>query len=591
MAFTSIGTPAWGTGPIIDFDIAYDSMRTGENVSYQIRITVKPLRSSSSYFGYPIYATIKLDGTTRVAGYSLKGSLPSTWSSSIEYTTGWFTVPNKNTGTVSLSVNLYSGGGSNRDSTYSYSLPVPPRPSSISTVNGTMGVEQTLTIHRYSDSFYHDIHYLCRSELVGYVVRNSTSGIIQWTPPLDLMLYGTTGSSSVSITLVITTYSSSGAVVGTESTTITVSIPAHIKPTAHLTLSDPTGHKATYGGYVQGHSQVTAEVTGEGIEGSTIKSYQIKVGANTYSGNSKTVDLPDPGELTIQGIVTDSRNRTGSDSKTITVLAYNAPSITKLAVTRCAEDGTEKADGAYAKATFSAIVTALNDKNSAAYAIQYRQTGTDNWVDVAVADAAGDHTPSDVVVVFTAAIDAAFEVRVVATDDFGTSYSSFRTVPVAFALLQTDTTGTGLAVGQRAIDPNTFAVGIPMQINAGISKVATEAAKASRNALGMHKLIWEGTCGAGDTITVDELLNYDVFRVDVADAETCILAFRYNATHLRGEGGYYFSSPVRHVTYAMAATINDTELTLIGCSEMNHTAGSGATHSQDKDIVRIYGLI
>jgi hypothetical protein len=589
MAFKSIGTPEWGTSPIIDVDIAYDSMRIGSDVQYQIRITVKPLRSSSSFFGYPIYATVRLDGTTRVSGYTLKGSLPSTWSSAIEYTTGWFVVPNRNTGTTSLVVNLYSGGGSNRNTTYTYAIPVPPRPSSITTVNGTLGEEQTLLIHRYGDNFTHDIYYFC-GDAHGLVVLNSSSESVQWTPPLDLMLQSTASSSSVSITLSITTFSGSTAV-GTDAKTITASIPSHIKPTARLTLSDPTGHKSTYGGYVQGHSQLTAEVTGEGIEGSTIKSYQIKVGSDTYSGNSKTVDLPDPGELTIQGIVTDSRNRTGSDSETITVLAYNAPSTTKLTVTRCAEDGTEKADGAYAKATFSAIVTALNDKNSAAYAIQYRQTGTDIWNDVEVADAAGDYTPSGVAVVFAAAVDAAFEVRVVATDDFGTAYSSIRTVTVAFALLQTDTTGTGLAVGQRAVDPNTFAVGIPMQINAGISKVATEAAKASRNALGMHKLIWEGTCGAGDTITVEELLNYDVFRVDVADAETCILAFRYNSTHLRGEGGYYCSNPVRHVTYAMAATLDDTALTLIGCSEMNHTAGSGATHSQDKDIVRIYGLI
>ena len=462
MAFTTIGSPDWGSSPTIDIDIAYDYQRSGADMQYKIRITVNTLRTSTAFFGYPIYASISLDGTSKVSGYTIKGASPSTWSSAIVYTTDWLTVANKTSGSTTLSVNIYSGLGSTRDYTYTYTLPVAPGASSVSASGGTLGTEQTLTVTRYNSSFTHTITYSC-GDASGTICTKSSSTSVKWVPPISLAAQNTTGSS-VSIKLTITTYDGSAQVGDSKTTTFTASIPSSVKPTASLALSDPTGYKSTYGGYIQGKSQLKVTLSGTGNQGSTIKSYQIKIGSDTYSGSSKTADLPNSGSLTVQGTVTDSRSRTSNpDSATIEVLAYTPPKITNLTVKRCTEDGTVKSDGAYAKVEFSAEITPLSAKNSAGYKIQYKQEGSASWSDIDLADLDGNYSPTGIAIVFPANIDYAYNVRGVCTDAFGSTVSSTRTVPVAFVLIQTDDTGTGIAFGQRATEAGVFRVAMPFK--------------------------------------------------------------------------------------------------------------------------------
>lgn len=468
MAFSTAGSPVWGSGPAIDLDIAYDYQRSGADMQYKIRITANPLRSSSSYFGYPIYASITLDGSKKVSGHTVKAASPSTWSSAIVYTTDWLTVSGKTTGNTTLGVNVYSGSGCNRDSTYSYSLPVSPGASNVSASSGTLGAAQTLTVTRFNSSFTHTITYAC-GKASGTVVNKSSSTSISWVPPLSLAQQNTTGSS-VSIKLTITTYSGGTQVGDAKSTTITASIPASVKPTASITLTDPTGLKESYSGYVQGKSQLKVAVTGTGSQGSTIKAYKIRIGDKSYSGGSVTVDLPSSGSLKVTGYVTDSRSRSGASAEaTITITAYTPPKITKLAAARCTVGGVDQPDGAYVKATFSAVITSLNNRNTAAYKIQYRKEGTSSWTTVTVPGLSGNYAPVDASVVFMAAPGAAYDVQASSADAFQTVYSSTRTVPVAFALLQCDATGTGLAIGQQAIKANTFAVGIDAEFYGGLT--------------------------------------------------------------------------------------------------------------------------
>lgn len=459
MAFTTAGSPVWGSGPAIDIDIAYDYQRSGADMQYKIRITVNPLRSSSSYFGYPIYASVTLDGSKKVSGHIVKSASPSTWSSSIVYITDWLTVAGKAAGSTTLSVNIYSGDGCNRDATYSYTLPVSPGASSVSASSGTLGVTQTLSVTRFNSSFTHTITYSC-GKASGTVVSKSSSTSISWTPPLTLAQQNTTGSS-VSIKLTITTYSGSAQVGDAKSTTITAAIPASVKPTASITLTDPTGLKDLYSGYVQGKSQLEVGVKGTGNQGSTIKAYRVKIGDKSYSGSRVTVDLPSSGSLKVTGYVTDSRSRSGASVEvTITVAAYAPPKITKLTAARCTGGGADQPDGDHVMATISAEITPLNSRNTAVYKIQYRKEGASNWTTVAVPGSSGNYAPANAAVIFAAATGSAYEVQASAADAFGTVYSSIRTVPVAFALLQCDTTGTGLAIGQQAVKANTLAVGI-----------------------------------------------------------------------------------------------------------------------------------
>lgn len=433
----------------------------------KVRILWKSTQTGDSRNGYTRTAKyyVSINGGAETE-YSVTYTLPKGTTTTIADAT--ITVDHKTDGTGTVRVRTWmdtdiSAGVITQNKTLT--LTTIPRASSVSAAKGTLGTEQTLTVARNSSSFTHTITYKCGSAS-GTICDKSNSTSVKWKPPLSLAAQNTTGGS-VSITLTITTYTGSTQVGDAKTSTFTATIPDSVKPTASLALSDPTGIFGIYGGYVQGKSKLAVELTGAGDQGSTIKSYQIKVGGATYSGSSKTVDLPYAESLEVIGTVTDSRARPGSDSKTVSVLPYTAPRVNSLAVTRCAANGTPQADGTFAKATFSAVVTPLNNLNSASYRIEYREAGTSSWNSVKADTATGQYVPSGVAVVFAAAADSAFEVRVAVQDDFGTVYTSLRTLPVAFALLQGDTTGTGLAVGQMATEPNVFAVGLPTKIRPG----------------------------------------------------------------------------------------------------------------------------
>ena len=123
MSYSSLGTVNWGTGPVIPVTISYDYQRSGSTMQYRIRVSLASI-TGASYFGYPIYLGLTLDGSAVVGSYTVKAASPNQWSSPITYDSGWVNVYGKTSGTTSLRVRLYSGSGSSRDNTYAYSLPV-----------------------------------------------------------------------------------------------------------------------------------------------------------------------------------------------------------------------------------------------------------------------------------------------------------------------------------------------------------------------------------------------------------------------------------------------------------------------------------
>ncbi len=125
MSYSSLGTVNWGTGPVIPVTVSYDYQRWGTTMQYRIRVSLSPI-TGGSYFGYPIYLGLTLDGTAVVGSYTVKAANPSQWSSAITYDSGWVNIYGKTGGTTALRIRLFSGSGSSRDNTYAYSLPVSP---------------------------------------------------------------------------------------------------------------------------------------------------------------------------------------------------------------------------------------------------------------------------------------------------------------------------------------------------------------------------------------------------------------------------------------------------------------------------------
>lgn len=346
-----------------------------------------------------------------------------------------------------------------------------PRKSTLAASNGTLGTAQTLTVTRQSSSFTHTITYKCGSAS-GTVCTKSSTTSISWTPPLTLASQNTTGTS-VSITFTITTYNGNTSI-GSNTKTISCSIPASVKPSCAISVTDPTGHADTYGAYIKGVSKFNVVVTPTTSYGSAIASYKTAANGSTYTAASFTTGvLKSSGTLTVSATVTDKRGRSGSASNSLTVLDYSAPTISKLTVKRCDEDGTENNQGEYVLVKFSGTVTALNSKNSATYTLEYKKTSDTEYTTVALTDYNNNYSVTDGTYIFAADGGSSYNVRLILTDNFGSDPKS-TSASTAFTLLHWLASGLGMAIGKIAELEGVLDIGFKTKFTGGIQNEVLE---------------------------------------------------------------------------------------------------------------------
>lgn len=420
------------------------------------------------------------------AYYILQGT--KVWHPYYYSSTGWYKLGSK-TITVdhnsdgSKTVTLSASWDCGFDSSYtprtlsvsgSVTLPTIPRAATLSYGAMTMGTAATIKITPPVSGATSTITYKFGSAS-GTIVTKTSAASVSWTPPTSLAAQ-IPNSASGTGTMTVETYSGSTKL-GSRAYTVTISVPSTMTPTLTVDLSDPTGRADTYGGYIQSKSRLKVELTAAGVQGSTIKSYAIKVG-DILSATSDTATsgyLPASGSLTVTASATDSRGRTKTVTKTVTVTPYVSPTISALKVVRCKANGTEDPTGAYAKATFSGAITALGGKNTASYRVETRETGTETWSTVATA-AAGQYSPTDVSVVFAAAANKKYDVRMVAVDAFESLASSTRFLPAAYTSMHIADSMGSVGIGRLCDKEDTLQVGLaasfdePVELGKGLAQ-------------------------------------------------------------------------------------------------------------------------
>lgn len=420
------------------------------------------------------------------AYYILQGT--KVWHPYYYSSTGWYKLGSK-TITVdhnsdgSKTVTLSASWDCGFDSSYtprtlsvsgSVTLPTIPRAATLSYGAMTIGTAATIKITPPVSGATSTITYKFGSAS-GTIVTKTSAASVSWTPPTSLAAQ-IPNSASGTGTMTVETYSGSTKL-GSRAYTVTISVPSTMTPTLTVAISDPTGRADTYGGYIQSKSRLKVELTAAGVQGSTIKSYAIKVG-DILSATSDTATsgyLPASGSLTVTASATDSRGRTKTVTQTVTVTPYVSPTISALKVVRCKANGTEDPTGAYAKATFSGAITALGGKNTASYRVETRETGTETWSTVATA-AAGQYSPTDVSVVFAAAANKKYDVRMVAVDAFESLASSNRFLPAAYTSMHIADSMGSVGIGRLCDKEDTFQVGLaasfdePVELGKGLAQ-------------------------------------------------------------------------------------------------------------------------
>lgn len=272
-------------------------------------------------------------------GQNVHYSYPTWETSGEEYTlaSGSSTISHNADGTKTLPISCTFNPNNGLHGTItvsaSLSLTTIPRSSSVSVSPGVIGSSVTININRQSSSFKHTVRYSWagKSGTIATNVDTSTS----WTIPLDFAS-DIPNSASGTGTIYVDTYSGSTKT-GTQSTTLTASVPANVKPTfSGVTLSDLNGAAQNLipngNTFIQVISNIKVAFNGAvGSYGSSITGYYAEiVGKNqSTSSNGGSLGIMNyHGTIKIRASVSDSRGR-WSDARevSVTVLEYFAPAL------------------------------------------------------------------------------------------------------------------------------------------------------------------------------------------------------------------------------------------------------------------------
>lgn len=417
--------------------------------------------------GYTMDGTLTIDGTAYSFSSSFNTSASTSGSERIfSKTVDVVHNPDGNK-TLNYSASFEYHTGKTITASGSQNLPLIARasqPSCITWPNHTQQVGSfgdTISIHtnRASSALTHTLRYQFGSRS-GTIATNVGTGTT-WTIPLALMdLIPTTTSGSG--TIYCDTYSGS-TLVGTRSCGFTATVPASVKPTCSFTLEDITGVDSIYGSPVQALSRIEVTVKATPAYSSPITAYTITANGATYSGAEATTGiLQAAGSSPVTVTVKDRRGRTGAASYTMTVQAYAPPVVSDMTLKRCNADGTANEEGAYIQVTFSAAISSMGGKNTAAYALRYKSSTASSYTTVNFTALANKYTVSNQTHIFAANTEETFDIEVTATDKHSTTTRSSMG-STAFTLMDWHHSGTGIAFGKVSQKENTMEIGLDVE--------------------------------------------------------------------------------------------------------------------------------
>lgn len=420
--------------------------------------------------------------------------------------------------------------------------------SSVS-VNGSNAV--TVEISRKSSSFTHTVVFSFGSySKTTTGVGTSTSYAIP-TSWLNAIPNATSGTAKVTVT----TYSGSTKIGSAVSKNFTVTVPSSVVPTiSGVTMAEAvSGLAAKFGAYVQNKSKISVKITAAGAYSSTIKSYKTTIqGANFTAASFTSGILTKSGTSTATITVTDSRGRTASTTRSITVIAYAAPKITAFQGFRCLADGTENYDGTYLNAKVSFSISPVGSKNDKTYTVEYRLKNTETWTALTSGSVYALNTN-----VISASgmmgIDSSFDVRLKVQDYFATVQSVIE-IPTAFTLLDFNASGRGLAFG-KVSEINGMEVDLDMSIYRNVYMGGNKRSDDEKNiyfsssetAANQHNCKLYGGNGASATSIGcwDSARSIGIWRY-LSGTKNMVIDGNVSLTHGNGGDAFITSGAVTH---------------------------------------------
>lgn len=229
-------------------------------------------------------------------------------------------------------------------------------------------------------------------------------------------------------------------------------VPSNVVPTIRsINIFETVDKCRRLGVYVQNHSKLRINTNASGVEGSTIKSIKVQVADQTFTGEEiTTAEILESGNIVISVTVTDSRDKTTTNTRTVKIEPYALPSILKFTGDRLYQNET----------TVSILrnftMSSLAGRNTCNWKIEKKIVGGSNWTTV---QSGTNKTLNEYKTIPNISTDYEYEFRLTISD-FNTSTSQSFVVYTSFALLDFHKSGKGLAIGRSSTLSDMFDVDI-----------------------------------------------------------------------------------------------------------------------------------
>lgn len=279
----------------------------------------------------------------------------------------------------------------------------------------------------------------------------------------------------------------SEVLVGTTSKRITISVPADVVPTiGTVTISEANGElNGKLSEYAKLLSKFSVAMNASGKYGSSIVEYKVTADGTSYSSGSGgakativTNTILSYGTIPVTVTVVDSRGRTASTQKNVTVIDYSPPTISNVKVVRCDKNGTSNDAGTYVKVTAN-VKTYLYDKVSTVNKVYYVATiyakkQKDSYYTTIYTKSSFNSTKISEIIGSensenTKYIDPdfAYDVIITVTDTFNNRGSFNSSVTSSYYTMELGSDGKSISFGQACENDGCVSFGMPAKFVKG----------------------------------------------------------------------------------------------------------------------------
>ena len=245
-----------------------------------------------------------------------------------------------------------------------------------------------------------------------------------------------------------------GAIGGWQYKSAVGNIAASVKP-AISDFAVAVNSGGLSGLFVQGKSTAKLTCTATMGNGATVSSYAFSgpdLSVSSTSNSATTTTLLSSGTFTYKVTVTDSRGRTASAEKQITVYPYAKPSFKSAMVNRANSAGTLDSSGTYAKYTIEGVYSSVGGKNTRTITAAYSSDGGSTYSSATTIQAATDLNNTASGVYGSGALSTAksYMIKFIIKDGYGETDTAVLILSTVSRAINIKADGSGIAFGKMA---------------------------------------------------------------------------------------------------------------------------------------------